>query len=104
MIDMAKGKRISKELIDEIDRLRMSCSPPQIIEIMQGRVSPRSVYRILRRLRLADEERWREDAERLQAALEREEAERIRRARMRGAVRFTNVAQFPARLRKVRAS
>jgi hypothetical protein len=96
---MAKGKRISRELIDVIDKLRLSCSPPKIIEIMKGRVSPRSVYRILQRLKLADEERWREDAERLQAALEREEAERIRRARMRGARPFKTVAQFPPRAR-----
>ncbi len=101
---MAKGKRISKELIDEIDRLRVSYRPPQIIEIMKGRVSPRSVYRILQRLRLADEERRREDAERVRLALEREEAERIRRARMRGARPFRSVAQFPANLRKVRGS
>jgi hypothetical protein len=96
---MAKGKKIPQELIDEIDRLRMSCSPPQIIEIMQGRVSPRSVYRILQRLRLADEERRREDAERVRKALERLEAERIRRARMRSARPFRRVAQFPPRAR-----
>ncbi len=101
---MAKGKRISKELIEEIDRLRVSYRPPQIIEIMKGRVSPRSVYRILQRLRLADEERRREDAERVRLVLEREEAERIRRARMRGARPFRSVAQFPANLRKVRGS
>lgn len=71
---------------------------------MKGRVSPRSVYRILQRLRLADEERRREDAERVRLVLEREEAERIRRARMRGARPFRSVAQFPANLRKVRGS
>ena len=96
---MAKGKRISRELIGEIDMLRMSCSPPRIIEIMKGRVSARSVYRILQRLKLADEERWREDAERVRRALERQEAERIRRARMRGARPFRSVAQFPPRAR-----
>jgi hypothetical protein len=100
---MAKGKKIPQELIDEIDRLRMSCSPPKIIEVMKGRVSARSVYRILQRLKFADEERRREDAERVRRALEREEAERIRQARMRGAKRFTSVAQLPANLRKVRA-
>ena len=52
---MAKGKRISRALIDEIDKLRMSYRPPQIIEVMQGRVSPRSVYRILERLKKDDE-------------------------------------------------
>ena len=96
---MAKGKRISRELIDEIDMLRLSCSPPRIIEVMKGRVSARSVYRILQRLRLADEEQRREDAERVRRALERAEAERIRRARMRGARPFRTVAQFPPRAR-----
>jgi hypothetical protein len=101
---MGKGKKITQELIDEIDRLRMSCSPPKIIEVMRGRVSARSVYRTLEKLKLADEKRRREDAERVRLALEREEAERIRRARMRGAKRFTSVAQFPANLRKVRSA
>jgi hypothetical protein len=101
---MAKGKRISKELIDEIDRLRMSYRPPQIIEVMRGRVSPRSVYRILQRLKLADEERWREDAERVRLALERQEAERRERVRRMGVRKYTKVSQFPARLRKVRGS
>ena len=100
---MAKGKRISRELNDEIDMLRLSCSPPQIIEVMKGRVSTRSVYRVLQRLKLADEERNRELAEQTRRALEHEEAERIRRARMRGAVRFTSVSQIPPNLRKVRS-
>ena len=101
---MAKGKRISKELIEEIDRLRLSYRPPQIIEIMKGRVSPRSVYRILQRLRLADEERRREDAERVRRALERAEAERRERVRLMGVCKYTKVSQFPANLRKVRGS
>ena len=98
---MAKGKKISRELIDEIDKLRMSCRPPRIIEIMKGRVSPRSVYRILSRLREEDEIRKRERAEQIQRALEREEAERRRRARMRGVRPFRSVAQVAPNLRKV---
>jgi hypothetical protein len=96
---MAKGKRISRELIEEIDRLRLSYRPPQIIEVMQGRVSSRSVYRILQRLRKEDEKRWREDAEKLRRALEFEETERRRRARMRGARPFRTVAQILPRAR-----
>ena len=96
---MAKGKRISRELIEEIDRLRLSYRPPRIIEIMQGRVSPRSVYRVLQRLKKEDELRRRELAEQTRLALEREEAERIRRARMRGARPFRTVAQIPPRAR-----
>ena len=91
---MAKGKRISKELIDEIDKLRVSYRPPQIIEIMKGRVSPRSVYRILQRLKQEDELRRRERAEQTRRALERKEAERVRRARIRGARPVRTVAQI----------
>ena len=101
---MAKGKRISKELIGEIDKLRVSYRPPQIIEVMRGRVSPRSVYRILQRLRLADEHRWREDAEQVRRALELEEQRRRERVRRMGVRKYTKVSQFPARLRRVRGS
>jgi hypothetical protein len=62
------------------------------------------VYRILQRLKLADEERWREDAERVRLALERQEAERRERVRRMGVRKYTKVSQFPARLRKVRGS
>jgi hypothetical protein len=96
---MTKGKKIPRELIDEIDRQRMSCSPPQIIEVMKGRVSPRSVYRILSRLKEEDEARRRKRAERIQRALEREREEKRRRARLRGARPFRTVAQWPPRAR-----
>jgi hypothetical protein len=73
--------------------------PAEIVKIMDGRLHRRTVYRILERLREEDAERRREDAERVRLALEREEAERIRRARMRGARPFRTVAQFPPRAR-----
>jgi hypothetical protein len=57
------------------------------------------VYRILQRLKLADEERRRELAERVWLALEREEAERRRRARLRGVRPFRSVAQILPRAR-----
>jgi hypothetical protein len=96
---MAKGKKIPQELIDEIDRLRMSCSPPKIIKIMRGRVSPRSVYRILGRLREEDEIRNRELAEQTRRALALQEQRRQERARMRGSRPFRSVAQIPPRAR-----
>jgi len=99
MVSMARGKRIPKELIDEIDQLRMSCSVPKIIKVMKGRVSARSVYRILQRLKLADEEKRRKLADRVRLALEREDAERRRRARLRGVRPFRTVAQLPPRAR-----
>jgi hypothetical protein len=67
--------------------------------MMDGRLHRRTVYRILARLRREDEERRREDAERVRLALEREEAERMRRARTRGARPFREVAQILPRAR-----
>jgi hypothetical protein len=54
---------------------------------------------VLQRLKQEDEKRNRELAEQTRRALEREEAERIRRARMRGARPFRRVAQIPPRAR-----
>ena len=62
---------------------------------MDVRVNRRTVYRILERLRRDDEERWREDTERVRRELERAEAERIRRAKIRGASTLRRVAQWP---------
>jgi hypothetical protein len=75
--------------------------PAEIVRMMDGRLHRRTVYRILEWLRREDKERRREDDGRVSRALEREEAERIRSRR---AERFTSVAQFPANLRRVRAS
>jgi hypothetical protein len=98
-----QGKRTDPQLVDEIRELRQAHRPAEIVRMMDGRLHRRTVYRILERLRLEDEIRRRELAKEVRLALEREEAERIRRARMRGAKRFTSVAQIPPNLRKVRA-
>ena len=79
-----QGKRTDPHLIDEIRQLRWAHRPAQIVRIMDGRLNRRTVYRVLERLRREDEERRREDAERVRKALELEEADRIRRAKMRG--------------------
>jgi hypothetical protein len=99
-----QGKKTDPRLVDEIRELRWVHRPAVIVRMMAGRLHRRTVYRILERLKREDEERRREDAERVRRALEREEAERIRLARLRGAKRFTSVAQLPANLGKVRAS
>jgi hypothetical protein len=96
-----KGKKTDPQLVDEIRNLLRAHRPAEIVRMMDGQLNRRNVYRILERLRREDQERWREDAEKVRRALERAEAEQIRRARMRGAVRFTSVAQFPTNLRKV---
>ena len=99
-----RGKSTPEYLIDEIRELRKAYPAAEVVKRMAKRGLPRrTTYRLLARLKREDEKRWREDAEKVRRALERAEAERIRRARMRGAVRFTNVAQFPANLRKVRS-
>ena len=98
-----KGKRTDPELVLEIRQLRRAHRPAEIVRIMDGRVNRRTVYRILERLRREDEERWREDAEKVRLALEREEQRRRERIRSRGVRKYSNVSQFPARLRKVRS-
>ena len=94
-----KGKKTDPKLVDEIRQLRPTHRPAEIVRIMDGRVGRRTVYRILERLRREDEERRREDAEGVRRALEREEVERRRLARMRGARPFRRVAQIPPRAR-----
>ena len=94
-----KGKKTDPQLVHEIRKLRLAHRPAEIVRIMEGRLHRRTIYRILERLRREDEERWQEDAEKVRRALEREEAERRRRARMRGARPFRTVAQWPPRAR-----
>ena len=94
-----KGKRTDPRLVEEICELRRVHRPVLIVRMMHGRLHRRTVYRILERLRREDEERARESAEEVRRALERQEAERRRRARMRGARPFRRVAQIPPRAR-----
>ena len=94
-----KGKRRDPRLVDEIRELRRVHRPAEIVKMMADRLHRRTVYRILERFRREDEERRREDAEKVRRALEREEAERIRWARMRGVRPFRSVAQLPPRAR-----
>ena len=98
-----RGKRTDPQLVDEIRQLRRVHRPAEIVKIMEGRLHRRTVYRILERLRRKDEELWREDAERVRLALELEEQRRRERVRRMGVRKYTNVSQFPARLRKVRS-
>ena len=94
-----RGKRTDPRLVDEIRQLRSAHRSAEIVKIMAGRLHRRTVYRILKRLTHEDEEQRREDAKRVRLALEREEAERIRRARMRGARPFRSVEQILPRAR-----
>jgi hypothetical protein len=99
-----RGRKTPEHLIDEIQELRKAYPAAEVVRRMAERGLPRrTTYRLLAKLKREDEERWRKDAERVRLALEREEQQRIRRARLRGAKRFTNVSQVPARVRKVRS-
>lgn len=99
-----RGKKTPRHLIYEVRQLRKSYPAAEVVKRMADRGLPRrTTYRLLANLKREDEERRREDAEKVRLALECEEAERIRRARMTGAKRFTSVAQLPPNLRKVRA-
>jgi hypothetical protein len=86
-----KGRRTDPKLVEVIRQLRRMHRPAEIVKIMEGQLHRRTVYRILKRLRREDEERRREDAEKVRRALEREEAERARP--------FRTVAQWPPRAR-----
>jgi len=70
-----KGKRTDSKLIEEIDILRTDHSPSQIIKKMAGRMSKRTVYRILSKLKAAEKERNRQEAERRSEKAEREMVE-----------------------------
>ncbi len=97
-----KGKRTDRKLIDEIDILRTDHSPSQIIKKMTGRMSKRTVYRLLSKLKAEDEERKREEAERRREKAEREVVEYIEFLQSRK--RYKKVSDFPPNLRRVRSN
>ena len=70
-----KGKRTDSKLIEEIDILRTGHSPSEIIKKMDRRMSRRTVYRILSKLKAEEEERKREEDKRRREKAEREMVE-----------------------------
>jgi hypothetical protein len=95
-----RGKKTPEHLIDEVRQLRKAYPAARVVKQMADKGLPRrTTYRLLANLRREDEERRREDAELVRLAFERDEAERIRRARLRGARPFRSVAQLPPRAR-----
>lgn len=95
-----RGKKTPEHLIDEVRQLRKSYPAAEVVKRMADRGLPRrTTYRLLANLKHEDEERRRELAERIRQAIETEEVERIRRARMRRAIPFRSVAQWPPRAR-----
>jgi len=94
-----RGKRTDPQLVDEIRQLRRAHRPAEIVKIMEGRLHRRTVYRILERLRLEDEERVKEAIEKGRRMYELEEQRRRERAKLRGVRPYRTVAQFPPRAR-----
>ena len=99
-----KGKRTDPQFVHEIRKLRRVHRPAEIVKIMDGRLHRRTVYRWLKRLAREDEERAKQLAEEVQLAYELEEQRRRERVRRMGVRKYTNVSQFPARLRRVRGA
>jgi hypothetical protein len=99
-----KGKKTDPQLVEVIRQLRRMHRPAEIVKIMDGRLHRRTVYRILERLRREDEELVKEAVEKGRRMYELEEQQRRERVRRMGVRKYTNVSQFPARLRKVRGS
>jgi hypothetical protein len=99
-----RGRKTPEHLIDEIRRLRKAYPAAEVVRIMTGKLPRRTVYRILERLRREDEERVKEAVEKGRRMYELEEQRRRERVRRMGVRKYTNVSQFPANLRKVRAS
>ena len=104
-----RGKRTDSKLIDVIAILRATHSPSEIIEKMASRMSKRTVYRILAKLRARDEElraeeeeRKREEAERRREKAERDLIEYIEFLQSRK--RYKKSSDLPPNLRRVRSS
>lgn len=99
-----RGRKTPEHLIDEIRRLRQAYPAAEVVRRMTGKLPRRTVYRILERLRREDEERVKKAVEKGRRMYELEEQRRRERVRRMGVKKYTNVSQFPANLRKVRAS
>jgi len=99
-----KGKETDPKLVEVIRQLRRVHRPAEIVKIMDCRLHRRTVYRILKRFRQEDEKRVKEAAEKGRRMYELEEQRRRERVRRMGVRKYTNVSQFPARLRKVRSA
>ena len=88
------GKQTPEYLIDQIRELRRLYPAARVVRIMADRGLPRrTCYRLLAQLKKEDKLSGREFAEQTRLALQREEAERIRRAKLMGANKFRRVDQ-----------
>lgn len=98
--DKCGRQKTPEYLIHEVRQLQKSYPATEVVERMTHRGLPRrTTYRLLAKLKQEDEERMCELAERVRQALEREEDEQIRWARMRGGRPFRSVAQLLPRAR-----
>jgi DNA polymerase III gamma/tau subunit len=95
-----KGRRTDLKLIDEIDILRTNHSPSQIIKKMVGRVSKRSVYRILSKLKAEDEKQKMEEAEQFRESMHHWTTSRLENWQSRKRYKSSD---FPPNLWRVRS-
>ena len=98
-----KGKKTDPNLIQQIDDLRKEIRTSEIVKKVKGRLSARSVYRIVDRLKKEDARREKEKAARLRQIEEREffrELERMEALKKR---KFKSVSQIPPNVRRFRS-
>jgi hypothetical protein len=95
-----KGKRTAQALIDEIDLLRTDHSPSEIIEQMVGRMSRRTVYRIIAKLKAEDEKRKLKEEEQFRESMYQQTTSRLKNWQSRKRYKSSD---FPPNLWRVRS-
>ena len=98
-----KGKRTDSKLIQQIDALRKEIRTSEIVRKVEGRLSARSVYRIVDRLKKEDARREKEKAERLRQIEERELIRELERMEALKKRKFKSVSQIPPNVRRFRS-
>jgi len=96
-----RGKKTDKDLIDEIAELMMRHRPAEVVRIMAGRLPRRTVYRIISNLRMEDERRRVEQAERFHESLRQRTMSRLEIWQSRK--RFKRVKDLPSNPWRVRS-
>lgn len=98
-----KGKKTDPNLIQQIDALRKEIRTSEIVKKVEGRLSARSVYRIVDRLKKEDARREKEKAERLRQIEERKLIRELERMEALKKRKFKSVSQIPPNVRRFRS-
>jgi hypothetical protein len=94
-----RGQKTDPRIVDQINLLRKMHRANEIVRVMEGQVSRRTVYRILWRLRERDAKHIRESEKAIVEDRREEIRERLA-ARLSPKI-FKRSSQFPPNLRKV---